>query len=352
LPPGLYEAVLTPKDKGSELVAGDYLVRFEPRTLNDIRRLGGNDEEDDRKFATAARISEINLGVYRTFFQPWVRMWTSEALAETWRELHPLRLQYEIFSRTNPLIRQMSKLAVDVRENRHVVPRENPLLQAQEWFSDCIEAYLNGYRDLRDQTSEVLFDVIYGAPFVQALTGLKASDGSARHRPGKDANYYALVGQRVEELRNGMTEGGPREAVIRALLYIRMPEGVVDERGFNLMRELREEAGSGQSLEAFKELVREQFFMLMIDERRAVDAIPGMLARDPALASRMTSKLRGVIEAVGIQGTEAKARFAEMKAAIEATRQRGAAKVADRKHVRSGTARSARPHSARSARPT
>ena len=242
LPPGLYEAVLTPKDKGSELVAGDYLVRFEPRTLNDIRRLGGNDEEDDRKFATAARISEINLGVYRTFFQPWVRMWTSEALAETWRQLHPLRLQYEIFSRTNPLIRQMSKLAVDVRENRHAVPRENPLLQAQEWFSDCIEASLNGYRDLRDQSSEVLFDVIYGSPFVQALTGLKASDGSPRHRPGKDANYYALVGQRVEELRNGMTEGGPREAVIRALLYVRMPEGVVDERGFNLMRET---AGGG-----------------------------------------------------------------------------------------------------------
>ena len=350
LPPGLYEAVLTPKDKASELVGGDYLVRFEPRTLDDIRRLGGNDDADDREFATAARVSEINLGLYRTFFQPWVRMWTSQAVAETWRQLHPLRLQYEIFSRTNPLIRQVSNLAVEVRENRHVVPRENALWQAQERLSDAIEASLNGYRDLRDQTAEVLFDVIYGSPVVQALTGLKASDGSPRHRPGKDANYYALVGQRVEELRNGMTEGGPREAVIRALLYIRMPEGVVDERGFNLMRELREEAGSGQSLEAFKELVREQFFMLMIDEQRAVDAIPEMLARDPALASRMTGKWRRVIDAVGIQGAEAKARLAEMEAVIEATGRRGAAEVVDRKHVRLGSARSPRSHSTRSAK--
>ena len=61
LPPGLYEAVLVPKDqreRGADLVAGDYLVRFEARTLHDIRALGGNDEADELEFATAARVSE------------------------------------------------------------------------------------------------------------------------------------------------------------------------------------------------------------------------------------------------------------------------------------------------------
>ena len=75
LPPGLYEAVMTPKDPAgpfAELVGGDYLVRFETRTLDDIRALGGNDDEDDRKFAAVARLSEINLGLYRTCVQPWV----------------------------------------------------------------------------------------------------------------------------------------------------------------------------------------------------------------------------------------------------------------------------------------
>ena len=36
-------------------------------------RLGGNDLEDERKFAAVARLSEVNLGLYRTFLQPWVR---------------------------------------------------------------------------------------------------------------------------------------------------------------------------------------------------------------------------------------------------------------------------------------
>ena len=70
LPPGLYEAVMTPKNRSeqdADLITGDYLVRFEARTLDDIRALGGNDEGDEREFAAAARISEINLGLYGPF---------------------------------------------------------------------------------------------------------------------------------------------------------------------------------------------------------------------------------------------------------------------------------------------
>src|SRR5262249_12898656 len=84
LPPGLYEAVMVPKrgdDKSADLIRGDYLVRFEARALDDIRALGSNSEEDDREFATVARVSEINLGLYRTFIQPWVRLWTNEGVA-------------------------------------------------------------------------------------------------------------------------------------------------------------------------------------------------------------------------------------------------------------------------------
>ena len=69
LPPGLYEAVITEVDESTvnpELVEGKYLFRLETRTLNDIRALGGNDAEDDARFATVARVSEINLGLYQT----------------------------------------------------------------------------------------------------------------------------------------------------------------------------------------------------------------------------------------------------------------------------------------------
>jgi hypothetical protein len=108
LPPGLYEAVMTPKVAGSpteDLVGGGYLVRFEARTLDDIRALGENSIEDERKFASVARLSEINLGLYRTSMQPWVRAWANSGFAEWMRKMHPLRLPYEMFTPANPFLK-------------------------------------------------------------------------------------------------------------------------------------------------------------------------------------------------------------------------------------------------------
>ncbi len=88
LPPGLYEAVFEAKtdDTASpDLVTGDWVMRCEARTLDDIRALGGNDAADERRFATAARVSEINLALYRTFAQPLVRAMTSAPVAEWMR---------------------------------------------------------------------------------------------------------------------------------------------------------------------------------------------------------------------------------------------------------------------------
>ena len=58
LPPGLYEAVLTPKGEAvdnPDLVTGEWVMRCEARTLDDIRALGGNDLADERRFEAAAR---------------------------------------------------------------------------------------------------------------------------------------------------------------------------------------------------------------------------------------------------------------------------------------------------------
>src|SRR5690606_34700301 len=99
--------VMTAKDAaapGADLISGNYLVRFEARTLDDIRALGVNSGEDDREFAAVARVSDINLGLYRTFVRPWVRLWANESVAECMRRFHPLRMQYEIFSNANPFL--------------------------------------------------------------------------------------------------------------------------------------------------------------------------------------------------------------------------------------------------------
>jgi hypothetical protein len=245
--------------------------------------------------------------------QPWVQSWASEGFAQWMRRCHPLRLQYEVLSDANPFVRQLQSSAQEIKRDRRPVSADNVFWQAQEQLSDWIESSLDAYRDVRDRASEAWFHAVYGSPLVQAMVGLKASDDNPRRRPGDDPVHRAFVAQRIEELTKAISDGGPREAAIRALLYVRMPEGVVDERGFNLLRRMRDEAGGGLSLDAFKRLVREQFFMLLFDERRAVNAIPAMLARDPKSASRMAGILHRVIDAVGLRSELGRARLAEVE---------------------------------------
>jgi hypothetical protein len=200
-----------------------------------------------------------------------------------------------------------------VRKNRQPLQKDNICAQAEVSGAKWIEESLSLYGDLRDASIEALFHNCYGSAFLQAMVGLKASDAAPRGRPGVDATYKAFLAQRIDELQRSITEGGPREAALRAALYVRMPEGVADERGFQLIQRLREEAGADYSLAAFKKAVRDQFLSLVLDERRAVEAIPAMLATDPELASRMTGVLARLVEVVGVETPAGKARLREME---------------------------------------
>src|SRR6201981_775212 len=93
LPPGLYEAKF--ERKGGEtlnpdLATGDWVMRCELRTLDDIRALGVNDMADDRSFATVDHVSRTNLALYRAFVQPIVRAFVNPAWADFMQQLHPL----------------------------------------------------------------------------------------------------------------------------------------------------------------------------------------------------------------------------------------------------------------------
>jgi pimeloyl-ACP methyl ester carboxylesterase len=346
LPPGLYEAVLTPKadgDPSDDLVMGDYLVRFVSRTLDDIRALGANSEEDERCFATAARVSEINLGLYQTFMRPWVRGFANDGIATWLRNLHPLRLQYEMFSAKNPFLHSMEAFVDQARGDRRIVPDDNPMWRAQEQLSTYMEKSLDSYRDWRDSCFETAFYTVYGSPLLQALVGLKASGRAVRDRSHNDSARHVLIDRRIAELKRAIPEGGPREAVTRALLYVRMPEGMVDERGFNLLRRVREEAGRGLSLGEFKSLVREQYFMLQLDERKCLESIPQMLAVDPELAADLIDRLRRIVNVVG--QAAARKRLAEIEPLLSLDRTDGSACRSAESTSHLGSAKASRPQS-------
>jgi hypothetical protein len=332
LPPGLYEAVITPKDSNAihaELISGSYLVRFEERDLDAIRALGGNDIEDDRRFATAAKVSEINLALYRGFAQPWVRMLGQTALAEWMPRLHPLRLQYELFDDRNPLLRTIAVMAEGARQQRHPIAGDNPLLQVQNAFSRQIEFILDNLGKARDRGIEMLFQAIYANPLLQALVGLPG-EGPPRARPAIDAEHLKAVARRIETLKARIDAGDASEAAIRALVYIRMAEGAADERGLAMLRLIRSECGGSLTLAQFKQRVRDQHAILLLDEDRAVEALSAMLARDPEGAAAVAGSLRRIVEAVGVTTETARARVAKVEAMFASVLTRSGGKLLPR----------------------
>ena len=118
MPPGLYEAIITEvtdKTENRQLIDGKYLFRLEARTLDDIRAFGVNSADDEKRFATVARVSEVNLGLYRTFVEPWIRAMTTEDTAEALRQMHPHRFRFRIFSDENPFMLPIKAVAAEAR---------------------------------------------------------------------------------------------------------------------------------------------------------------------------------------------------------------------------------------------
>jgi hypothetical protein len=180
---------------------------------------------------------------------------------------------------------------------------------------------------------------------MQALVGLKASDASPRRGPGKSADHAALVAQRIQELTESIPHGGPTEAAIRSLLYIRMPDGNVDERSFRFLQRMRDQAGKGLTLAAFKRILREQYFMLLLDQERAVEAIPDMLAQDPDLALELGKRVRQTLEVTGLRSQLAKERMAEIEEIFKIAARHAATAVPDREEEQPGPI--PRPHAAK-----
>ena len=233
LPPGLYEATFERKGTDTvnpDLVSGDWVMRCEERTLDDIRALGGNDVADDRCFAAAAKLSEINLALYRAFAQPFVRALANPPMAEWMQKLHPLRVSYELLSDANPMMAMLKPMTAWVREHRSAASPENPFIGWQENISKQITAALNAWRDGRDDLAEQTFFTIYGLPALQAALGIDPASTQPLRRPAKDPWHEELLRTRLGELKARMPIGDLNAAAVRALVYVGKYGGAVDAR--------------------------------------------------------------------------------------------------------------------------
>src|SRR6516165_10493748 len=220
LPPGLYEATFEERSADTanpDLLSGKWIMRCERRTLDDLRALGGNSLEDERRFATAAKVSEINLAAYRTFVQPWIKAMANPQMAELARKWHPLRVQYEALAGQNPLTKAIETTADKVRENRKPAATDNPFLALQETVSKSIVGALDQWRDAQQALSERLFLSVYGSPVLQAAVGIDP-EADPSPMPEMSQDYHKRLEARIAELKSRIASGGLRECVVRGLL--------------------------------------------------------------------------------------------------------------------------------------
>jgi hypothetical protein len=318
MPPGLYEAVITGVDESvenPELVQGNYLFSLEARTLDDIRKLGGNTPEDELAFATVARVSEINQGLYSTLMRPAVQAMVTQTSADLTRRSHPNRLRFEIFADDNPLMRPVAGWAETVRAERRPARPDNPFLAVERMISEMIAGGLELWGKARDVSAEALFFNTYGSPILQAMVGLRANETSPSRRIGRDVAHEAALRRAAVELEQRVDQGGLIEAAVRALLYVRLPEGKVDERGYAALKQISVELPPAKRVgpARFKEIVKEQYMILLLDAERAIDALPKLCAGNRRQCEEALTLARRVLAARGPLAEAASQRLARIE---------------------------------------
>jgi hypothetical protein len=134
-------------------------------------------------------------------------------------------------------------------------------------------------------------------------------------KAGKDPLHRELLQARIAELKSRIPQGGLRECVARAVIYVGMARGAADERGLAAVRQIRL-AGPGMArltLAEFKTMVREQYFMLLIDPEAALNAIPALLPDDAEERRNGFAAVRQVLAARGEIGAEANDRLERVR---------------------------------------
>jgi hypothetical protein len=226
-----------------------------------------------------------------------------------------------MFADENPLMRPVADWAEAVRRNRRPASSDNPFLAFEHMMSDMITSGLEAWGKARDAATELFFFNTYGSPILQAMVGLRADATSVSRRVARDVAREAAASQAAAHLQHQIDQGGWIEAVVRALIYVRLPEGKVDERGFGVLTQIGAELPPAKrvGLARFKEIMKEQYLILLQDEERAIATLPNLLPKDRKERDETLAMVRRILAARGVLPEEGSRRFQRIEAIFAGT---------------------------------
>src|SRR6478752_3386720 len=143
-----------------------------------------------------------------------LRPFASEASAKSMRQLHPNRLRFSIFSDANPMMAPIAEAAEAVRQDRHPVSPDNPLLAIEQALVASAEAAWTAWGSARDAWTEQLFLAAYGSPALQALVGLDPDQVAAERRIERDVGREKAEAAQRADLETKFETGGALEAAL------------------------------------------------------------------------------------------------------------------------------------------
>jgi len=212
------------------------------------------------------------------------------------------------------MMRAVAPLANYAQAERIPASPDNPFIAAQQQFSKAMVDALNLLRDLRDELVERTFHAVYGSPLVQAACGI-SHDGAPRQRPGLLPSVRAAAEQEKRRLKGRIAEGNAVDAAARVLVYIGKAQRRIEKSSFETLRKLLL-AHPEVSPAEFKAAVREQWAILAVDERAAIEALRQLLP-DATARRAFADFIQATVTAVGKLNADGQHRLSKVLHLLE-----------------------------------
>ena len=197
-------------------------------------------------------------------------------------------------------------------------PKKIPIVEYRSLDDEKVRDEIRGdiaRQKVRDRIEEETFFAIFGSPVVQGMLGVNGGE-KVRELPGTTPEKRAAEKALAVAYAAKVRAGGFDEALARAVLYVVAAERALDERCAHALYAARRDL-LHLPIDHYKTLVRDQFFVLLLERERAVEALATMV-READQRAELLKRTSAIIGAGDPPTAEERERIARLEKVLVA----------------------------------